>query len=166
MRTTTEVGEVTLCIGRDGAVLQVLFNVFTFVSLTVSSKLLQGIGLRDLMANHGLLLTSQFLHLGLNRSEVAFLDHLAFRQQHVVEETVLNGRAETKLYARIELLQGLGQQVGRGMPEGMLSFVVVKLVKRDFSIFHDGAVQFDGFSVNTTADDAACKSRRNALSNL
>ena len=78
----------------------------------IGSKLLQRISLSHLLANHGLFLASQFLHLCFNFGEIALLDHLAVLQQHVIEEAILDSRSETELDARIEFLQGLCQQVG------------------------------------------------------
>ena len=166
VRATAQVGEVALCIGGDGAVFEVLLDVLTLIGLTVGSKRLQGIGLGDLAAHNGLLLRSQLFHLSLNRWEVALLDALAIGQQHVIEESVLDGGSETELDAGVQLLQRLCQQVCRGVPEGVLALLVLELVEGDGGIFHDGAVQLNGFSIHATAYHAACQSRRNALGNL
>jgi hypothetical protein len=99
--TTAEVGECALRIGCDRTVFKILLDVLALVGLSVGSKLLQGVGLGHLLANHGLLLASQFLHLCFNCWEVALLDHLAVRQQDIIEESVFDSRSETELDARI-----------------------------------------------------------------
>ena len=166
VRTATEVGEVTLCIGSDRTVFQVLIDMFALVGLTVGSKLLQGISLSHLTAHHRLLLASQFLHLVLDLSEVAFPDLLAIRQQHIIEEAVLDGRTESELDARIELLQSLSQQVCAGVPEGVLTFLILPFVEGKGSILHDGTVQLHCLPIHTAADDATCQGRRDALGNF
>ena len=166
VRTTAEVGKVTLCIGGDGAIFQVLIDVLTLVGLPPLCELFQGISLSHLFANHRLLLACQFLHLCLNLGEVALLDALAVLQQHIIEETILDSRTETKLDARIQLQQCLSQQVGRCVPEGMLTLLVVELVERYGCILIDRTVQLYCLTVYSTADNAACESRRDALCNL
>ena len=111
VRTTAEVGEVTLRICRDRTVFQVLLDVLALIGLAVGSKLLQRIGLSYLLANDRLLLGGQLTHLVFNHGEVALLDHLAILQQHVVEEAVLDSRTKAELNTRIQLLQRLGQEV-------------------------------------------------------
>ena len=166
MRTTAQIGEVTLRVCCDTAVLEILLDVLTLVGLTVGSKLLQSVGLSHLLANHGLFLRSQFLNLSLNLGEVALLDALAVLQQHIIEETILDSGAETELNARIQFLQRLSQQVGRCVPEGVLTLFIVKLVERNRCILVDRTVQLYCLTVYTTAYHAACESRRDALSNL
>ena len=45
VRTAAKVGKCSLCVCRDGAVLQVLFNMLALVGLAVGGKLLQCVGL-------------------------------------------------------------------------------------------------------------------------
>ena len=140
--------------------------MLALVGLSVGSKLLQGVGLSYLLANHRLFLASQFLHLCLNLGEVTLLDHLAILQQDIIEETILDSRSKTELNARIQLLQSLCQQMGGGVPEGMLTLLVVELVKLNRCVLIDGTVQLYGLTVYSTAYNAACESRRDALCNL
>ena len=166
VRATTKVGERTLCICSDGTVLKILVNMLALVGLAVGSKLLQGISLRHLTTYDRLLLRSQLTHLVLDFGEVTLLNHFTVLQQHVVEETIFDGRSEAKLNARIQLLQCLGQQVCTGVPERVLAFFVVPLVQLNLSILHDGAVQLYCLAVNSATEYVACQSRRNALGNL
>ena len=112
VRTTAEVGERTLCIGGDTAVLQVLLDVLALIGLTVSGKLFQSVCLCHLLANDGLFLGSQFTHFLLNLREVTLLDALTVFQQHIIEETILDGRTESELDTGIKLLQCLSKQMG------------------------------------------------------
>ena len=112
MRTTAEVGEVALGVGGDGTILEVLVDMLHLIFLTLSLELCYSIGLGNLLANHSLVLTSQFEHLILYLLEVALLNHLTVRQLNVIEETILGSWSETELYARIEFLQSLSKEVG------------------------------------------------------
>ena len=159
VRATAKIGERTLCIGRDGSVLQVLLNMLALVGLAIGSKLLQRVGLGHFFPNNGLFLRGQFLHLLFNLREVAFLYALPIGQQHVIKETTLYSRTEAELNARIKLLQGLSQQVSTCMPEGVLALFVIPLVKFDFCVLRDRAVQLHGLTVHSASQNAACQSR-------
>ena len=114
--------------------------MFALVGLSGSAKLLEGIGLGHLVSHHGFLLAGQFLHLRLDLAEVALLDALAAGQEHVVEESVLDGWSESELDAGIEFLQRLGEQVCRCVPEGVTAFLIVPLVEGDAGVLVDGSV--------------------------
>lgn len=66
----------------------------------------------------------QLAHLGLDLREVVLRDNLAVGRHHVIEKAVLHSRSESELYAGIQLLERLGQQVGRRVPERVLTLVV------------------------------------------
>ena len=157
MRTTTEVCEVTLGIGSDRAILQVLIDMFTLIGLTIGGEFLQGIGFCHLAAHHRFLFTGQFLHFVLNLRKVTFLDLLTIGQQHIIEEAILDSWSETELDARIQLLQSLCQQVRTGMPEGMLSFLIIPFIESNRCILVDGSVQLHGLTIHTAADNTACQ---------
>ena len=166
MRATAEVGEVALGIGGDGTVFQVLVNVLALEGLTCCAKQLQGISLGHFLAHHGFLLGSQFLHLLFDGGEITLADLLAVGQQHIIVETVFDGRTEAELDARIEFLQRLGQQMGTGVPEGVLALLILKFVEHKLSVLVDGAVQLHCLAVHSAAHHATCQSRRNTLGNL
>ena len=140
MRTTAKVGKVALGISGDGTILEVLLNVLALVVLTIGLKLLERFGLRHFTAHNCLVLLGQLAHLFLNLGEVVLRNHLTLGGHNVIEESILYGRTEAELDARIELLERLGEQVGRGVPEGVLTLFVLKLVKRDGRIGSDGTV--------------------------
>ena len=140
MRTTAKVGKVALGISGDGTILEVLLNVLALVVLTIGLELLERFGLRHFTAHNCLVLLGQLAHLFLNLGEVVLRNHLTLGGHNVIEETILYGRTEAELDAGIELLERLGEQVGRGVPEGVLTLFVLKLVKRDGRIGSDGTV--------------------------
>ncbi len=133
--------------------------MLALVLLTVGLEFLQGIGLGDFAANDGLVLLGEFLHLGLDLGEVVLGDGCAFGWHDVVEEAILNGRSETELNAGIELLQSLCQKVGGGVPEGVLTLFVLKLIEGDGGIFIDGSVQLCGLTIHAATHNVACQSR-------
>ena len=133
--------------------------MFALVGLSISTKLLQSLGLGDFTTYDRLVFASQLQHLCLNLGEVALLDHLAVFQQHIVEESVVNGRSESELNARIKSLQSLCQQVGGSVPERVFALIVIKLVERDGSIGIDGAVQLDCLTIYTARYNVAGESR-------
>ena len=166
VRTAAEVGKRALRVCRDGTVLKVLVDVLALILLTVGLELLQGVSLRYIAAHHRLVLACQFLHLSLNLREVVLRDSNALRRHHVVEESVLDGRTETELNARIKLLQRLGKQVSTSVPESVLALLVLKLIQGDGGVFVDRSVKFYCLAVHSATYNAACQSRRNAFSNL
>ena len=157
MRSFTKVGEVALGVGGDRTILEVLVDVLHLILLSLCLELCYGISLSHFLTHYGFVLASQFKHLILYLLEVALLDHLAVRQLNIIEETVLCGRTETKLYAWVELLQCLGEEVGRGVPEGVLAFFVLKAVEGDGSILSDRTVEFGGLTVYATCHAVACQ---------
>ena len=158
VRTFTEVGEVALGIGRDAAVLEVLLDVLALVGLACSLKLSQAVGLAYFLAYNGLVLVGQLEHLVLNLLEVAFAYLLSVGKQHVVEEAVLDGGTEAELDAGIKLLQRLGEEVGAGVPEGVLALFVLELIELDACIGVDGTVEFRCLTIDTAGHNVLCQS--------
>ena len=159
VRTTAEVGEVALSICGDSAILQVLFDVLTLVFLTVSLELSECISLRNLLANHRLVLLGKFHHLSLNLSEVILRNHLTLSRHHIVEETALYGWTETKLNTRIKLLKSFSEQVCRSMPECVLTLLIFKLIEFYISILIDRTVQLYCLTIYTARYNVASESR-------
>ena len=157
MGTLAEVGKVALRICGDGAILQILFDVLHLINLSCSLELCNAVCLAHLLAHYCLVLASQLDHLVLDGLEVTLAYLLAVGQQHVVEEAILYCGTKTELDAGIEFLQSLGQQVGAGVPEGMLALLIVKLVEVDGSIFVDGAVQLGSLTVHSTRHHILCQ---------
>ena len=166
MRTAAEVGEPSLRVCRNRAILEVLVDVLALVGLAIGGKLLQRIGLGNLATHHGFVLAGQLQHLCFNLGEVALLDHLTVLQQHIIEESIVYGRSESELNAGIEFLQSLGQQVSGGVPECVLTLIVIELVESDGGIGLDGAVEFYCLTIDGARYNVACESRRDALGDL
>ena len=76
--------------------------------LPLVAEELQRVGLADVGTHDVLVLLHEFHHLLLNLGEVSVGQGVATGID-VIVETVLDGRTDTKLDARVELLQGLGQ---------------------------------------------------------
>ena len=70
MWTTAKISEISLSVCRYCSILKILFDVLAFVFLTVSLELSECISLRNLLANHRLVLLGKFHHLSLNLGEI------------------------------------------------------------------------------------------------
>ena len=77
MRTFTEVCEVTLSIGCDATVLEILVDVLALVGLACCTEQSEAVGLTNLLSYNRLILASKLKHLVLNLLEVAFADLLS-----------------------------------------------------------------------------------------
>ena len=132
--------------------------MFALVGLSGSTKEGEAVGLAYLLAHHRLVLAGQLEHLVFNGLEVALAYLLAVGEQYVVEEAILDGGTETELDAGIELLQGLCQQVGAGVPKGMFALFVVELVELNAGILRDGTVQFRRLAVDAASHDVLSQS--------
>ena len=108
MRTTTEVGERTVGIECDGTILEVA-DKLNLVLVTLLGEGLQCLSLRNLRANHRLLVTSEFGHLVFNLLQVSLGD--CYGRIYVIVESVVDSRTDTELNTWVECLQGLCQQV-------------------------------------------------------
>ena len=136
MRAAAEVRERTVRIEGDGTVLEVR-DELDLVLVALFGESLEGFGLGDLAADELLLVAGELLHLLFDSREIGFGD--GRRGIDVVVESVLDGGADAELDARVEVLEGLGQQVRRRVPEGVLALVVVPLVEFDRSVGFDRA---------------------------
>ncbi len=135
VRTTAQVGECTLRIGGDMSVFQ-FGNQFALIGFSTVAELLQRIRFRNVFSYYGLFLGCQFRHFRFDSRQVRLFD-CCFARIYIIVESVFDGRTDTELDARIELLQSFGQQVGAGVPEGMLSLFVFPLVEHKLCILFD-----------------------------
>ena len=119
-----------------------LRNEFAFICLSFRSELLQCVCFRDSLLAELLFLSAELHHLGFDSREVRVFDGLSFGWHHIVIETILDSRTNTELDTRIELLQRLGHEVRRGMPESMLSLSIVPLMQFDSTIGGEGLIEF------------------------
>ena len=69
-------------------------------------------------------------------------------QVHVVIKAVFDGRADGQLHTGVQGFEGLGHEVGRGVPVGLLAGSVVPGQNLDGGIGGKGAVQVAGFAVD------------------
>ena len=137
VRATAQVGEVALGIGSDVTVFQVV-DELALQGLTLVAEELQRVGLADVSTHDVLVLLHEFHHLFLNLCEVGVGQRVA-TSVDVIVETVLDCRANAELHAGVQLLQGLGQQVRRRVPEGVLALGVFPLEELDIAIHTNGA---------------------------
>ena len=140
VRAAAEVGEIAVGIERNGAVFEGL-DQFDLVGVALLGELFERFGLGNLAADERLFLTGQLHHLGFDFRKVGFGDRHG--RVDVVVEAVLDGRADAELDAGVERFERFGQQVRRGVPEGVLALFVLPLVELDGGIFVDGARQVD-----------------------
>ena len=140
VRAAAEVGEIAVGIERNGAVFEGL-DQFDLVGVALLGELFERFGLGNLAADERLFLTGQLHHLGFDSRKVGFGDRHG--RVDVVVETVLDGRTDAELDAGVERFERFGQQVRRGVPEGVLALFVLPLVELDGGIFVDGARQVD-----------------------
>ncbi len=87
---------------------------------------LHGLGLRHLLADDGVVLGDDPLHLGLDLLEVFGRERPA--RVEVVIEAVLDGRADADLHAREEALDGVRAEVRRGVA---VQLERVRVLRRD-----------------------------------
>ena len=108
MRTTTQIGEISVRIEADRPVLETLDQLH-LILIALLGVGLQGLGLAHLAATNLLFRPSQLLHLLLDLGQITFGD--GHRRVHIVVEPVFDARSDTELNARIECFQRLCHQV-------------------------------------------------------
>ena len=145
MRSFAKVGKITLCVGGDFAVFE-FTNEFAFQGLSLVAKIAQCVGFRDVGSHHSLFARHNFLHFLFDFLKIGTCDGV-ITGVDVVVEAVFNSRANTELYALVELLQGFSEQVGRCVPKGVLTLIVVPLKEFDFTIGGDGSVDVPFFAI-------------------
>ena len=123
VRAAAQVGEGTVRVERDLAVLQVL-DELALVLVALLLEIVHRIRLGHLLALERLLSSRQLDHLVLNRLEVG-LGNLPVAQVHVVVETDLDSRSHTELDARVERFKRFRHQVGGRMPEDVFCLLVL-----------------------------------------
>ena len=133
MRTLTQVGEVALGVGGYMSVLQ-LRDKLTLICLTFLSEVGKSVCFAYVFAAEHLLALLYLLHLLLYTRQVRLFDGLTVSRENIVIETVLDSRTYTELNTGIQLLQCLSHEVRRGVPECMLGFLIVPLMKTKLTI--------------------------------
>ena len=118
------------------------------------------------MTHYRFVFSGEFQHFVFYFLEVAFFNHLTVREHHVIEEAVFDSGTEAELYAWIELLQCLGEQVCACMPETVFALFVLELIECDACIILYWAVEFHCLAIDAAGYNAACESWRDALCDL
>ena len=89
-----------------------------------------------------------------------------FTRINVVIESVFDCRTDSEFHAGIKFLKSLGKQVGRTVPESMLSFRIIPFEKLDFSIFLNGTCQVPFLAVNCGGKNILRETRTDTLCDL
>ena len=134
-----------------------------FIRLSFVAKSLEGIGFGDGVLYYLLFLRAELHHLRLDSGKIGILDNHSLGGHDVVIETVLDGRTDTELDTRIEFLQRLRHEVGRGMPEGMFRLRVVPFMQLDSRIPGNRVVELYDLVIDTCAEDLLRQTRADAL---
>ena len=146
VRAAAEVDEVALLVERDGAVFEALQQV-QLVGVGLFGEVSHGFGFGHGAPLELAFLAGQLQHLLLDFREVFARNRAAFAQVDVVVKAVFDGRADAQLHAGVQRFEGFGQHVGRGVPEGHLTVVVVPGQDGYVGILFNGAVQVAHFAV-------------------
>ena len=163
MRTTAEVGECAIGVERNCAVLQCL-DQLNFVLVALLGECTQCLSLSHFGAYDSLLGASQLGHLLLDTRQVALGDgHGAI---DVVVETALDRGTDTELDTGIECLQSLCQQVRRGVPECVLTLIIVPFEQLHVAVIIDRQVQVTNLAINLSRQHLLCQTLADALGDL
>ena len=109
MRTTAQVGEISILIESDGAVLEFLYKL-ALVLIALLGEIPERILLAYFGAHEVLLPAGQFQHLVLDGLQFR-LGELVSTEIDIIIEAVLDCRTDSELDARIEGLESLGHKV-------------------------------------------------------
>ena len=90
----------------------------------------------------------QLEHLFLDGGEVVGTDSTAFAEVDIVVEAVFDGGADGQLHAGVEGFKGLGHEVGRGVPVGLLAASIVPGEDFEGGVGGEGTVQVADFAVD------------------
>ncbi len=122
VRATAQVGETSVGIECNGAVLQVP-DKLDLVRVAFLGEVLEGLGLGDLFAFEGLFGAGEFYHLVFDGLEVGLADG-AVAKVNVVIKSGFHGRAHAEADAGIKGLEGLGHKVCGRVPEYVFGLFV------------------------------------------
>ncbi len=164
MGSAAQVCERALRVGGDVAVLK-FGNQLAFVDFAAVAEEFQGVGFADVGAHDLLFFLGQFEHFFLDGGKIGRGDAVAVGVD-VVVETVFNGGAYAEFHSGKEFLQGLGQQVGRAVPERMLSFVVFPFEEFDPGVAVDRTGEIPFGIVNRCGQHVLCQPGADAFSYL
>ena len=109
MRTTAQVGEISILIESDGAVLEFPYKL-ALVLIALLGEIPERILLADLGTHEDLLPAGQFQHLVLDGLQFR-LGELVSAEIDIIIEAVFDCRADSELDARIKGLESLGHKM-------------------------------------------------------
>ena len=164
MGASAEVGERSLRVGAYGADLKFGYEL-ALVGLATVAESLECVGLGDVGAHDGLLAGGELLHFLFYFGEVLVGDFM-FAGGNVVVEAVFDGGAYAEFYTGIKLLKGFGEQVGRGVPEGVLALGVVPLEEFYRSVALDGAGEVTVLPCHAAGEHVGSEAGRDGLRDL
>ncbi len=84
----------------------------------------------------------------------------------VVVETVFDGGADTEFHARVKLLESFGQQVRRGVPEGVFAFGGIPFEEFDGGVGVHGTGEVPLLAVYFSGEDIGGEARADGARNL
>ena len=164
MRATAQVGKCALRIGGDSSVFK-FADEFDLILFAAFAKHVEGIGFGNFFPYDGVFVTGQLEHLGLDGGEIGS-GNGSFARVYIVVETIFNSRTDTEFDTGIELLQGLGQQVSRRVPKGMLAFGIVPFEEFDGRIGSNGTGKVPLLTIDSCGKNFLCQPGADALGNL
>mmetsp|Transcript_37514 Transcript_37514/g.87440 ORF Transcript_37514/g.87440 Transcript_37514/m.87440 type:complete len:538 (+) Transcript_37514:6674-8287(+) len=130
--------------GRDAA------DDLGLVVLTQGLEMRHGVVARQHAANDLLVLLGQFGHLGLDRGQVLWRERALVGE--VVVEAVVDDRADRDLGFGIELLDGVGQQVGRRVADHVQAVGILVGDDGKLSVVVDHVAQVDQLAVDLATE--------------
>ena len=146
MRAGTQVGEVALGIGADNGIFRQVFNQFHLVGFIFCLEFGQSFFPGQFIAHQRIVGFDDFAHFFFNGSQI-FRRKNVFTVQVIVEAFV-NGRANGKLRAREQMLNGLGHDMGSRMANGMEAFFRIRSNEFHLGIVVQGIAQIFVDTVN------------------
>ena len=147
VRSRAEVDKLALLIEADVlALVAVLGSKLDLIRLVHALQLGDRFLGRKLKALDRVTFLDDLFHLRLDFLQILCGERL-FNVEIIVESAV-DGRTNGALGARIESLDSLRQYVGRGMPEGVLAFLIIKGEKLHLAVFSDGSAQVADLTVD------------------
>ena len=126
----------------------------------------EGLGFlaRDLPLGEGFVARDDLAHLLLDRREILGREGLVARK--IVIEAVLDHGPDGHLRARVELLHGFGEHMGRIVPDELQRTRIIACHELDLGIMGDLVGKVGEIAVERHGDGALQERRRNAFGNL
>ena len=163
MRAAAEVGEITLRVRCDMAVLK-FGDKFTLIYFAAIAEQFQGVGFGYIGAYNVFFLLGKLEHFFSIFPKSAEVNW--FSRIDVVVESVLDSRTDTEFHSGIKFLQSFGKEVSRTVPESVFAFGIVPFEQFEFGVVTDGARQIPFVAVDRRRKDFAGKTGAYGFGNL